>query len=435
MPKVTILHRDGSSNSYSTYASARTAAAAEDLIQIWANLDEQIVLKNEVDIWVAPGVKVDNSSGATITDNNATCKCNIYGYGKLINSYSSSSSSYVCNFINSASEIAIVCDRIECTGTTNTANPCISSNANKLLLNCNLVYGNKSGGIYLTNANSVDINLRVTRIITGLENDTSTGITALITRGNGFVFADEILCRNLGHCLNHRRGKITASVRSLTNIHNYSLDAATVFISQGDNEQELVLYFDESKSLDGLLGSSSAIAVKEGRGTFIGRRAYSDDVTAIIGKYTSLSDPPLQMNIFCTEILSSDGAALVVNESVSSNFLKIDSIKSVDFVVVVYSNGYGLFQLINSKIVNGSSDVDSQGIGIEEDNGFNMTLQNVKIISGDSEDGRPIYVGHDDSVDARNYGLFTNSEVNNTMVSFLIGDSSNYLYIKNADLA
>ncbi|MBL0106958.1 MAG: hypothetical protein IPP52_06660 [Ignavibacteria bacterium] len=46
---------------YSTYASARTAANAGDLIQIWADLtDEQILLKDGDDIWIAPGRIIKN---------------------------------------------------------------------------------------------------------------------------------------------------------------------------------------------------------------------------------------------------------------------------------------------------------------------------------------------------------------------------------------
>ena len=38
---------------YSTYADARSAAGSGDTIQIWADLDEQIILKDGVDIFIA----------------------------------------------------------------------------------------------------------------------------------------------------------------------------------------------------------------------------------------------------------------------------------------------------------------------------------------------------------------------------------------------
>ncbi|MCY7360702.1 MAG: hypothetical protein LH629_01330, partial [Ignavibacteria bacterium] len=49
---------------YSNYASARTASNAGDLIQIWADLtDEQLLLKDGVDIWIAPGRIIETSQG------------------------------------------------------------------------------------------------------------------------------------------------------------------------------------------------------------------------------------------------------------------------------------------------------------------------------------------------------------------------------------
>ncbi len=74
---------------------------------------------------------------------------------------------------------------------------CISSNAATFHLKCNKVISKNNCAIILSNANS-DINFNITKVETGLANDTSTGITAIISRGNGFIKIDEILCRNLG---------------------------------------------------------------------------------------------------------------------------------------------------------------------------------------------------------------------------------------------
>ena len=63
--QVSILKRDGSRTPYFTYADARTASVAGDLIQIKADLNEQIMLKNGVDIWLIPGVVINSGSSQT----------------------------------------------------------------------------------------------------------------------------------------------------------------------------------------------------------------------------------------------------------------------------------------------------------------------------------------------------------------------------------
>lgn len=65
--EVAIIKRDGSESLYTNYTSAKDEAVDFDLIQIRADLDEQIILKDKVDIWIMPGVVVNNTSGVTIT--------------------------------------------------------------------------------------------------------------------------------------------------------------------------------------------------------------------------------------------------------------------------------------------------------------------------------------------------------------------------------
>lgn len=49
MPAVSILKRDGTATAtYSTYEAARFASVSGDVIQIWADLTEQIILKMEL---------------------------------------------------------------------------------------------------------------------------------------------------------------------------------------------------------------------------------------------------------------------------------------------------------------------------------------------------------------------------------------------------
>ncbi len=80
---------------YTTYALARAAANALDLIEIWADLtDEQILLKNLVNIWIVPGRVINMTSAlANIVDNDGTyttaVTCNITGYGIIKNNNNS----------------------------------------------------------------------------------------------------------------------------------------------------------------------------------------------------------------------------------------------------------------------------------------------------------------------------------------------------------
>lgn len=63
MAKLSILKRNGDmSATYPTYAAARAASVAGDVIQIWADLNEQIPLKDRVDIWIMPGVELNNTT-------------------------------------------------------------------------------------------------------------------------------------------------------------------------------------------------------------------------------------------------------------------------------------------------------------------------------------------------------------------------------------
>ncbi len=56
-PRVSILKRDGDQNDqYSNYGDARTASNEGDVIIVWGDLNEPVILKNKVDIWIMPGV-------------------------------------------------------------------------------------------------------------------------------------------------------------------------------------------------------------------------------------------------------------------------------------------------------------------------------------------------------------------------------------------
>jgi len=435
-PRTAILHRDGSLNYYENYYDARANSNTNDVIVIYADLtlvpNEPIKLKDKVDIWIYPGVRIFNSSDMpTITDNSVSCDCRIYGSGIIINTNSLSSGiNQACNFSNQNSKIEIECDFIENAG-TDIFSSCIVSSAEVFKLKCNYVFSKGNGGINLLNNNS-EIDLKIKKIETGMENNLNSGSTALVTRGSGFVEIDEILCRNLGHCLSHRGGTITASIKKMTTVNNRSGNISTVHLNQGTNDQKLILYFDEIQNLTGIANSLSAIEIKQGTGIFIGRRIFSDDKdTVIIGKNIN-SDPPQKLSIRCDEIICSNHLALTINDSVHQTFIQANRIET-SFIAVIYSDGSGNFVLKNPTVRNTSSSSDAIGIGVDTNQTL-IELNNVKIVAGNSTSGRPINVGNSTQMIIFNYGLFSNAPLNPSLTSLKIGTDLNFLYIQSEDL-
>jgi len=264
--EVAIIKRDGSISLYSSYASARSNAVDYDLIQIRADLNETIILKDKVDIWIMPGVKLDNPSGVTISDkvNNISeeVHCNIFGYGKILNS-----GGYSCiNLDNTNSELKIECDLFD-TSTGNTVAININSAA-KFHLNCNSILS-KGLALFLGNSGDIieDINLNIDKVETGDPSSSSISGTSIVTYSNGFIKINEIICKNRGHCLLHRKGEITAKIKKITSKYSIgSLRLSAVALIQGDQVQKLILYFDEINSID----SYGGIELGQGTGIFIG---------------------------------------------------------------------------------------------------------------------------------------------------------------------
>ena len=168
---------------YTDYATARASAVSNDrdMIQIRADLNEPIVLKDKVDIWIMPGVVINNTTGgATITDNNVAVICKIYGEGIIKNTRDVATTWYECIKIsNSNTELSIECDYIEGIGGTtpnSLQGPCIYiTNGKKFHLKCNKVYNQRDCGIFIGNISNVisDINLNIQKIETGSHVSTS----------------------------------------------------------------------------------------------------------------------------------------------------------------------------------------------------------------------------------------------------------------------
>ncbi|MCB0726058.1 MAG: hypothetical protein KDD00_01240 [Ignavibacteriae bacterium] len=436
--EVAIYKRDGSLSLYTSYASARADAVDFDLIQIRADLNETIILKDKVDIWIMPGVVIDynpSAPGPTITDNNVDVESNIYGMGIIQNTRNNSSSLLNTILIsNSNSKISIDCDLIENESPGLTIS-CISSNAAKFFLKCNNVFSKRGGAIFLNNNNSI-ININVTKIETGLEGDFNTGSTAVISRGSGFIKIDEILCRNLGHCISHRAGTITANIKKMTTINNRSGVISTVHLNQGDNNQKLILYFDEISNLAGTNTSLCGIEVSQGTGIFIGRKVYSEILNDTEGATIQIGGTSVKGFIKINEIISKNSGALVLNQFTSqilviSNY--IEGNKTGDGGVI-FSYDSANFVLKNATVRNVNSGSSVKGIGLFKNSGNgnipNVAFQNVKIISN----GAIVYYNTSTpDIEIKNYGLIGNKDIEGN-VMLKVGTADNFVFIFSNEL-
>jgi len=182
---------------YSTYAAARTAASDGDLIQVWANLtNDQILLKNNVDVWIAPARVIDMTTDMPTVQDDGSVTCNIYGYGIIKNSYHTSTSGdhYECiRITNSSSKVSIQCDYIE--GIGRIYNSGIDANegvsilieglysSQSFRLQCNKVINQNNSAIVFRNADVFtpenEINLNVKTVQSGISGVSGSGRTAV----------------------------------------------------------------------------------------------------------------------------------------------------------------------------------------------------------------------------------------------------------------
>lgn len=440
--KVSIMERSGAIIYYSSYSSARSAASSGDLIQIWANLDEEIILLDGVDIWVMPGVTISFDSENTIVDNKISVytdpvECNVYGYGVIKNVGTKS----CVKIINSQSKINIECNYID--GLSSVAVYVLPTE--KFHLKCNYVYNHYSQAIQigdLTQTGLVnDLYLNSTKVVTGDLGYAATGTTAIITRGNGFINFDEIICNNLGHCLSHREGSIVANVRKLTTTTNRSGAIAALHVpgpTQGSGDQNLVLYFDEINSLAGTTFSSGvSVELTGGNLNLLGRKLLSKNLYGVI------CGGILQKGqIICNEIISENFYALNIANyntevSIAANSIKSNYQPSTGFSPVVYLYGTTIYHpkclIKNAYLINQNSATNAKGIFF--DNIYPvLTLYNVKIVAG-SEDNNIIYLSNGTSVDVYNYGMYGNKNIDDEVILLKIGDPDNFLFIESNDLA
>lgn len=442
--QVSILKRDGTQNTYyETYEDARDVAVSGDVIQIWADIsNEQIELLNGVDIWIAPGVEIKSGSSQTtiVAPTTGDLNCNIYGQGIIKNDTNGN-----CIFIdNEDAKLTIECDHIEGTGGSTSSVSVNIKKANKFYLSCNKVY-NKDGqairiGEPLNPGLIQELNLQISKVETGNTSSSSTGTTAITTRGNGFLKIEEILCRNLGHCLSHREGEITARIKNLTTAtRRTGNSAATVHIDQYQfgqvGTQKLILYFDEIKALSEGTGivSNDGIQVREGTGIFIGRRVFSEDSAAI-----QIVQANTKGSVMCDEIISQSSVALTLNNFTNQITINANYIEGNESGGVIFCEGLSNFIIKNAKIVNNNGASPSRGIFLQPDinDDFpSVELNNVKVVSGNLDSGVIIYLNSTEEfpVNIKNFGLFANRSLE-SYIDLKVGTSSNYLFVESSEL-
>ncbi|MBS1518609.1 MAG: hypothetical protein JSS91_11035 [Bacteroidetes bacterium] len=424
--EVSVLDKYGDTTYYSNYADAITdiinSEIEHPLVQIWADLDEQIILLDGVDIWIAPGVTISKSAGNTITDNNVAAKCNIYGEGNIKNSGSGNS----INISHGNSKLNIVCNFIENSATNVQTTAVVVTKCEKFHLRCNKVISNGNGlwiGFNDTNM-AEDLNLEVENLETGNIATSFTG-TSLYTNANGFLKIDEILCKKNGHCFRQSSGTIIAEIRKFKSIHVQ--DISTVHIDQGTLEsQKLSLYFDEILNLH-----SIALNHHQGSGMFIGRNIFSKDDSAV-----DMSGNNLKGYVKCNKIISENKNGVRSDDNDQEIVVNSNYIEGHSLYGCIYLQGDANILIKNAKLFNNSSS-DSRCLVLEklDNNTPNLTLNNVKSVTGNLVDGSIIFLANFDGIDIKNYSLFTNIYLDpSENITLLIGKLINYLYITNEDL-
>ena len=428
-----VYSASGVQTFYSTYAAARSAASANDLIQIWADLsDEQILLKDGVDIWVAPGRIIKNSQDMPlILDNDGSytsaVNVNITGNGIFRNYIKG----YSCvTLVNSDSKVSIQCDILE-GGETDPAYSDLATvhieNASEFHLTCNKISNTNQRAIYFENEVG-DININTGTI----ENGEAEDGDVITIKGTGFLNANEVICNNNGSCLVHKAGTLTANILKLTTMDNEIETTAVVRVSSGTESQVLTLYFDEIQNLSSETGN--AVDQLEGVMNLIGRRIYS-------AKGLSM-DLRANANILADEIISVEKGIFIANAGNQKTIIDSNYIEgSNGNYGVIYSWSGAHYSLKNAKIVNTSTSSDSVCIYLQEGEQDDQTIEieNLILVTGNSEDGETIFRAGDTYNSIVNLLLFVNKVIDQDKVVLLVGTGliigENYKYIYSSDVS
>ncbi|MCB0727090.1 MAG: hypothetical protein KDD00_06470 [Ignavibacteriae bacterium] len=421
---------------YSKYEEARDNANDYDVISIYANIDEQIVLKNLVDVYIDPGTVEDFSGkGPTITDNGQECKCNISGGGIITNSYSDTDKKGCVEISNSSSEVNIECYRIENDGESSTSTGGATVDvisAARFSLICNRVFSKYNTAIKISDC--PDFFLNITSVESGTPKNPNTGAPVLLIEADGSTYINELTCTGYGSCFLHKDGVAAATINKISTLQpdteTSTVANSTILLDAGTGDQDLVMYFDEIKNLN--LYGGDAVKITEGKASLIGR-----SINCVQGKSLDLILNIVSAFIQCDEIISlSEG--INIDNSHDAIVIEANYIEGSDGNDGVIKSASGSnYVLRNAKIKNTTS--SSPSIGIYIDSGSSTTdqtieLENLIIITGtDSIDYSIFRDGMTTGIEIKNLGLFVKKD-KNSLVSFTIGTSTNFKYIVSPDI-
>lgn len=416
---------------FGTYAAARSTASSGDLIQIWADLDEQIILKNGVDIEIISGRILDMTSALpTLIDNGVSCNCRIFGQGIIKNSYDTTSTRYECiKLTHSGSKVYIECDFLEGTGKKDSSIGGATINvvdSTSFTLICNNIINKNNSAIVISACD--DLFIKCKKIESGSETAGNTGAPVISIAATGTIISDELICYGYGNCLLHKDGQLTCKLLKISTRDAETETSAppTILLDDGTGEQELILYFDEIQNLNS--SSGDCVTIEEGNAILIGRRIYSPN-----GLSLNLG---ANANIKCSEIISDTKGVNIHNEAPQKVTIYADLIEgSTGNYGVIYSVGATLYEIQNAKIKNKSTSGSvpySIGIYVDNADAQNITLQNVILVTGNTTNGQTIYTPPlaPETSTIYNYGIFLNKAVSSTFL-WVVGDSNNdnYKYI------
>lgn len=423
----------GAQTFYPTYAAARSAASTGDTIQIWADLyDELILLKDGVDIWVAPGRIIETSVSETLIIDNASgytsaVNVNITGNGIFRNT----SAKYGCiKLVNSNSKVSVICNSLENAADDTTSlegSNIYIVNSSKFHLRCNRISNANQRAIYFANEVS-DININSNLI----ENGNIEGGDTISIKGYGFLNVNEVICKNEGSCLNFKAGSLIANILKLTTVNNDVQTSGTVELSGGTGTQTLTLYFDEIQNLSSKNGDT--VVANEGKIILIGRRIYTID-----GKSMDLS---ADAEISVDEIISDSKGIYIHNGSTQKIIIdssKIEGSNGIDGVIKSATNSNYVLRNATIKCTDTSSSSVCIFINDGSQNSQNIEVENIVLITGNTTSGETILREGNNTLDIKNLGLFVNKGINRAKIILKIGTGDetggNFKYIVSTDIS
>ena len=421
---------------YSTYADASDNAEEYDVISIYADLNEQLILKNLVDIYIDPGTVINYSGEEPTIYDKDVAVCNITGGGIIINSYSGTNKKECIGVYNSGSSVNIECLSIEGTGdnSSSVGGACVNVEAaERFSLKCKSVSNNYNTAIIIADCNDYFLNIQ--EVESGKPNTPNAGAPVISIDSSGSVYINSLTCTGYGSCLKHSGGNLAATIYNINTLLPADETPPTaepvIMVEEGNSLPELVLYFNEIKNYNS--NDGDAVKVTSGNATLIGNNIY-----CVNGLSLDLIDDIQSAYIKSDNIISLTKGINIENENdpvvIEANY--IEGSNGNDGVVRSATGSN--YVLRNAKIKNiytGTTTPFSIGIYIEggDVNDQTIEIENLIIVTGTEEDDYSIYRDGNNNINIKNLGVFVNMEVS-AKTTLIIGDDINFKYIIDSNV-